>query len=78
MIHRHLNHQRYTLAAMDDIIVRGNWQDWQELRSHALAQPELLEKLVQICLPQTQEPTAQRHHFWLNYAKSHLSAHPAA
>ena len=28
MQHRHLNHQRFTLAAIDDVIRRGRWDDW--------------------------------------------------
>lgn len=36
MQHRHLNHQRFSLAAIDDIIARGKWADWVELRAAAL------------------------------------------
>jgi hypothetical protein len=72
MDHRHLNHQRPTLAALDDIIVRGGWQDWQALRLQVLAQPEVHAKLIQICTLRTSEPSSQRHHFWLNYAKNHM------
>ncbi len=32
MQHRHLTHERYTLAAIDDIIARGKRRDWAELR----------------------------------------------
>ena len=32
MIHRHLNHERFTLAAIDDAISRGRWEDWAALR----------------------------------------------
>jgi hypothetical protein len=31
MLHRHLNHQGFTLAAIDDVISRGGWNDWAEL-----------------------------------------------
>lgn len=31
MLHRHLNHSNYTLAAIDDVIERGNLRDWAEL-----------------------------------------------
>jgi chorismate mutase len=72
MDHRHLNHQRPTLAALDDIIARGGWQDWQALRLQALAQPAVLAKLIQICTARTNDPSSQRHHFWLNYAKAHM------
>ena len=37
MRHRHLNHEGYTLAAIDDVIARGKWQDWADLRGAALA-----------------------------------------
>ena len=29
MIHRHLKHQRLTLAALDDIIENGTLADWR-------------------------------------------------
>jgi len=31
MLHRHLTHQQFTLAAIDDIISRGRWRDWADL-----------------------------------------------
>lgn len=31
MLHRHLNHQRLTLAAIDDLIARGCRADWERL-----------------------------------------------
>ena len=37
MQHRHLTHEQYTLAAIDDIIARGKRRDWAELRQAALA-----------------------------------------
>ena len=43
MLHRHLNHQRFTLAAIDDVISRGRWGDWAELRRAALADQSLLK-----------------------------------
>lgn len=46
MLHRHLNHQRFTLAAIDDIISRGQWQDWVELRRAVLSDPALLDESV--------------------------------
>ncbi|MEI2691809.1 MAG: hypothetical protein V9H69_19750 [Anaerolineae bacterium] len=30
MQHRHLTHEQYTLAAIDDIIARGKRRDWAE------------------------------------------------
>ncbi len=74
MLHRHLNHQRFTLAAIDDVISRGQWDDWVELRRAVLADPALLENVLRVCGTQVSDPYAQRHHFWMNYAKEHRAA----
>ncbi|QQZ29660.1 hypothetical protein HMY34_13255 [Thiothrix subterranea] len=74
MIHRHLNHQRFTLAAIDDIISRGRWQDWTELRKAVLQEQTLLEKVERICRPYLADPYAQRYHFWMHYAQAHRPA----
>lgn len=73
MRHRHLTHQRYTLAAIDDVISRGRWQDWADLRRAVLADRIMLEKVQRICRPYVQDPYAQRYHFWMHYAEEHLS-----
>lgn len=69
MQHRHLNHQRFTLAGIDDVICRGRWQDWADLRRAILQDPSLLDKIEQICRPQLTDPYAQRYHFWINYVE---------
>lgn len=71
MLHRHLNHQRFTLAAIDDVISRGRWQDWADLRQAVLADRGLMEKVERVCLPYVSDPYAQRHHFWMHYVKEH-------
>lgn len=71
MLHRHLNHQRLTLAAIDDVIGRGRWEDWTELRRAALADRTLLEKIERVCRPYASDPYAQRRHFWLQYVREH-------
>lgn len=71
MQHRHLNHQRYTLAAIDDVISRGKWNDWAELRRAVLDNRQLFDKVVQVCRAHLSDPYAQRYHFWMNYAKEH-------
>ena len=71
MLHRHLNHQRFTLAAIDDLILRGKWNDWAELRLAVLADAALLDKIIRVCSPYVSDPYAQRHHFWMNYVKAH-------
>ena len=74
MLHRHLNHQRYTLAAIDDAIARGRWGDWAELRQAALSDPVLLDKIERVCQARTADPYAQRYHFWQHYAQQHRAA----
>jgi hypothetical protein len=74
MIHRHLNHQELSLAAVDDVISRGGRKDWEDLRLAVLANPELLEKIQQVCRAQIADPRAQRYHFWKHYAEEHLAA----
>jgi hypothetical protein len=63
MLHRHLNHQGFTLAAIDDVISRGKWDDWAELRQAALADRAILENVARICRAHTHNPYAQRYHF---------------
>src|SRR5204863_324942 len=48
MLHRHLNHQRLTLAAIDNIIGRGKKLDWRELRAEVVRDPSLLDKVLRI------------------------------
>jgi len=73
MLHRHLTHERLTLAAIDDVIARGRWDDWAELRRAALADRQVLEQVRRICLARVADPYAQRYHFWLHYADAHLA-----
>jgi hypothetical protein len=74
MLHRHLNHQRLTLAAIDDVISRGRWQDWAALRRAVLADPALRDKVERVCRPHAADPYAQRYHFWMRYAEEHRCA----
>jgi len=73
MLHRHLNHQHFTLAAIDDVISRGRWQDWVELRREVLADRELLDDVARVCRHYISDPYAQRYHFWMHYAEAHRS-----
>jgi hypothetical protein len=74
MLHRHLNHRQYTLAALDDMIERGKREDWAELRSVALEDRAIMEKILRVALAHAQDPYAQRFHFWRHYAEKHLTA----
>ncbi len=49
MEHRHLNHSRYTLAAIDSVITRGEKADWLELMRVAQGDVALLGKIQRIC-----------------------------
>ena len=67
MLHRHLNHERYTLAAIDNVIARGRWRDWADMRLALIADPSLIGKIEHICRQYISDPYAQRQHFWMNY-----------
>lgn len=71
MLHRHLTHQEFTLAAIDDIIDRGHRSDWEELAHAANSNPSLFDKIVRVCAAHTQDPFAQRYHFWERYVQHH-------
>ena len=73
MQHRHLNHQRFTLAAIDDVIRRGRWSDWAELRRAALEDRALLDKIERVCAHCAADPRAQRYRFWMHYVEKHRS-----
>ena len=73
MQHRHLNHQRLTLAAIDDIIARGKRRDWAELRRALLADPIVSAGILRVCQAHIADPYAQRYHFWKQYAERHLA-----
>ena len=74
MRHRHLNHQDFTLAAIDDIIGRGGWPAWEALRSAVRLQPEIRAKVLRVCAARLADPAAQRHHFWNLYARARQTA----
>ena len=69
MLHRHLTHQQFTLAAIDDVIARGKRRDWAELRKAALADRTVLQRILRVCQAHVADPYAQRYHFWNAYAE---------
>jgi hypothetical protein len=69
MQHRHLNHQDFTLAAIDDVISRGKMGDWEDLRAAVMNDSRLAEKVLRVCRPYAGERYAQRHHFWEQYVQ---------
>jgi hypothetical protein len=74
MLHRHLNHSEYTLAAIDDVIGRGKRADWAELRRAALGDRVLMEKVLRVAKARGEDSHAQRYRFWRRYAEQHLTA----
>ena len=71
MQHRHLNSSTMTLAVIDDIISRGQRQDWVELRQNVLGDRAVAAKVVQVCKTHLPDPYAQRYHFWMHYVQQH-------
>ncbi len=69
MLHRHLNHSDWTLAAVDDVIARGRLEDWKELRDAAASRPDLRERILRVCAAHLDDPYAQRYHFWNYYVR---------
>ena len=73
MKHRHINHETFTLAAIDDIIERGSRTDWVELRDAAASSTVILKKILRVCLARSDDPYAQRHHLWRLYAERRIA-----
>lgn len=65
MEHRHLNHPRYTLAAIDSVITHGEKSDWLDLMRAAGSDLSLLEKIERVCLANAQADfDADFYEFW--------------
>ncbi len=73
MLHRHLTHQNFSLAAIDSVISRGKRLDWAELRHAVLKDPRIMRKVLQVCRAHTSDPYAQRYHFWKIYVERQLT-----
>ncbi len=74
MLHRHLNHQNLTPAAIDDIIARGERADWEALRLAVVRDPVLQGVIRRVCEPNVKDPYQQRYHFWNRYVESRRTA----
>lgn len=73
MLHRHLNHSEWTLAAIDDVIARGRLDDWKELRDAATVDTKVQERILRVCEPHLSDPYAQRYYFWNFYVRKELA-----
>jgi hypothetical protein len=51
MKHRHLTHEGYTLAAIEDVLARGSIPDWAPLVREIQAQPdgEIARRVERVC-----------------------------
>lgn len=67
MRHRHLDHEDFTLAAIDDVIERGGRRDWAELREAARTDGNVADKIRSICMARLRQDDPQRHRLWLHY-----------
>ena len=73
MYHRHLTHQEFTLAAIDNMIARGKRQDWAELRRVVRNDKNMMEKVLRVCRAHISDPYAQRYYFWKQYVERLLT-----
>lgn len=74
MLHRHLNQDQLTIAAIDDVIARGKRVDWLELQQVFLDHPiELREKILAACLGHLDDPYEQRYRLWKLYAERKIT-----
>jgi len=74
MRHRHLNHGSLTLAAIDDVIERGQRESWASLLAAVDASPEIRSRVLRVCAARVSDDFAQRYHFWNNYASRQATA----
>jgi hypothetical protein len=74
MGHRHLNHGRLTLAAIDNVIDRGQRESWASLLGAVDASPDVRSRVLRVCAARVSDDFAQRYHFWNNYASRQATA----
>ena len=74
MRHRNLNHNRFTLSAIDDVIDRGQRESWAMMLSAVDASPEIRSRVLRVCKARVSDDFAQRYHFWNNYASRQATA----
>jgi hypothetical protein len=73
MRHRHLDHNEWTLAAVDDVIARGRMDDWKQLRDIAGESEDVRARILRVCAARLSDPYAQRYHFWDCYVRKQLA-----
>jgi hypothetical protein len=73
VLHRHLDHEHFSVPAIDDVIARGRSKDWADLRRTALEDRAVSERIRRVCRAHLSDPYAQRYHFWYQYAEAYLA-----
>lgn len=74
MQHRHLNHQRLTLAAIDSVISRGQQQDWADLHQAVLADNALLDKIERLSRANINNPyDPDSYAVWMRFVQACLA-----
>lgn len=73
MRHRHLVHDSFTLAAIDDIIGNGAWDSWVRLRLAMARDAGIRGKILRVCGARALDPAEQRYRFWKLYAQEHAA-----
>jgi hypothetical protein len=69
MRHRHLIDDQFTAPAVDDLIARGRWDDWVELREAVLHRPDVRATVARLCVARSIDAAAQRYWFWRRYVE---------
>ena len=69
MKHRHLTDLRpLSSAAIDDIIDRGNREDWAFLRDRSQKDSLVMARIRRVCAPHLSDVLDQKYHLWSLYA----------
>lgn len=68
MKHRHLDTQEYTVAAIDDIISRGQRKDWLELRNAVKSDEQVAMHVKAVCDHYAPDESV-RYDFWPVYLR---------
>ena len=73
MEHRHLTRSDLTSPmCVDDVICRGNWDDWVQLHLAAESDSRVREAIRQVCEPHLGDPYNQRYIFWFKNVEAGL------
>ena len=61
------------IMAAEDIIARGLWDDWMDLRGWCRRNPKIMEYTARAARSHAHLPHAQRHRFWLAWTEKETS-----